>query len=43
MLLRAFNESKYLEELTGLDMLYEEGEKALEDVDWIEEGSEEDF
>ncbi|KZT38597.1 E1-like protein-activating [Sistotremastrum suecicum HHB10207 ss-3] len=43
MLLRAFNESKYLEELTGLDRLYEEGEKALEDVDWIEEGSEEDF
>ncbi|KAF8882014.1 hypothetical protein BD779DRAFT_1544428 [Infundibulicybe gibba] len=42
MLLRAFNEDKFLEQLTGLDKLYEEGQKALETVDWEEEG-EEDF
>lgn len=38
-MLRAFNESDFLEKLTGLDKLYEEGEAALENVDW-EEGSE---
>jgi len=32
MLLKAFNEQKYLEELTGLDKLYDEGEAALESV-----------
>ena len=34
MLLRAFNETGYLEKLTGLDQLYEEGQAALENVDW---------
>jgi len=37
MLLRAFNESGYLEALTGLDKLYEQGEGAMESVDWEEE------
>jgi ubiquitin-like modifier-activating enzyme ATG7 len=32
-----FNDSKYLENLTGLDKLYAEGEEALQDVDWDEE------
>jgi len=36
-LLEAFNDSKYLEQLTGLDKLYAEGEAALDDVDWDEE------
>ena len=40
MLLRAFNEQKYLEQLTGLDKLYEEGEAALEQVDWDESDAE---
>lgn len=39
MLLRAFNETGYLETLTGLDKLHEEGEKALEGVDWDVDGS----
>lgn len=45
MLLRAFNEEKFLEKLTGLDELYKEGEAALENVDWdVEgEGDEDDF
>jgi ubiquitin-like modifier-activating enzyme ATG7 len=42
MLLRAFNDQKYLETLTGLDKLYDEGEAALEAVNWDEEG-EDDF
>lgn len=37
MLLRAFNETGYLEALTGLDKLYDEGDKALESVDWEDE------
>lgn len=40
MLLQAFNESDYLEKLTSLDKLHEEGEAALEAVDWDEEGDE---
>jgi ubiquitin-like modifier-activating enzyme ATG7 len=40
MLLTAFNEPGYLESLTGLDELYNEGDAALESVDW--EDSEED-
>ncbi|SJL00121.1 related to APG7-component of the autophagic system [Armillaria ostoyae] len=40
MLLNAFNDSKYLEKLTGLDKLFDEGEKALQDVEWIEEEEE---
>jgi hypothetical protein len=34
MLLEAFNDTKYLERLTGLDQLHIEGEAALESVDW---------
>lgn len=40
MLLRAFNEPGYLEKLTGLDKLYDEGEAALESVDWEDEDEE---
>ncbi|KAI0260642.1 hypothetical protein BC834DRAFT_899392 [Gloeopeniophorella convolvens] len=43
MLLRAFNETGFLEHLTGLDKLHAEGEEALEAVDWEEEGAEDDF
>jgi ubiquitin-like modifier-activating enzyme ATG7 len=45
MMLKAFNESGFLESLTGLDKLYAEGEQALEVVDWEEEGegADEDF
>jgi ubiquitin-like modifier-activating enzyme ATG7 len=41
MLLHVFNETDYLEKLTGLDQLYAEGEAVLEAVDWDEsdEGS----
>jgi len=38
MLVKAFNDVKYLETLTGLDKLFGEGEAALEAVDWEEEG-----
>ncbi|KAJ9113198.1 hypothetical protein QFC22_006037 [Naganishia vaughanmartiniae] len=40
MLLRAFNESDYLQSITGLDKLYEEGEAALEAIDWDESSDE---
>jgi ubiquitin-like modifier-activating enzyme ATG7 len=40
MLLKAFNEEKFLEKLTGLDKLYAEGESALESVDWDEDEDE---
>ena len=46
MLLQAFNDTKYLERLTGLDKLYDEGEAALESLDWDEdedEGGDDDF
>lgn len=44
MMLKAFNDTKYLEELTGLDKLFDEGEAALENVDWdAGEGSGDDF
>lgn len=39
MLLRAFNETDYLEKLTGLDELHKQSEALMEDVEW-EEGSE---
>lgn len=42
MLLRVFNETDYLEKLTGLDELYKESEAVLDSLEW-EEGSEEDF
>ena len=38
MLLKVFNDQKYLESLAGLDKLAEEGEAALEAVDWDEDG-----
>ncbi|KAL5639969.1 hypothetical protein ACGC1H_006511 [Rhizoctonia solani] len=38
MALRAFNETGYLEKLTGLDKLHADSEAAMESVDWIEEG-----
>ena len=41
MLLRAFNETGYLEQLTGLDQLYEEGQAALDNVDWDVEDDDE--
>lgn len=37
MLLKAFNDAKYLETLTGLDKLFQEGEDALNSVDWHED------
>ena len=40
MLLEAFNDTKYLEKLTGLDKLFDEGEAALESVDWDDAGEE---
>jgi ubiquitin-like modifier-activating enzyme ATG7 len=40
MMLKAFNEPGYLESLTGLDKLYDEGEAALEAVDWDEDDDE---
>jgi ubiquitin-like modifier-activating enzyme ATG7 len=43
MLLKAFNDRKYLETLTGLDKLYDEGEAILESVDWDQEDDEADF
>jgi ubiquitin-like modifier-activating enzyme ATG7 len=44
MILQALNEDKYLQKLTGLDQLYAEGEKALQDVDWdVEDEGEDDF
>jgi len=42
MLLHAFNETDYLEKLTGLDELHKESEAVLDSLEW-EEGSEEDF
>lgn len=42
MLLKAFSDQKYLEKLSGLDKLFEEGEAALESVDWEEDGEGED-
>ena len=43
MLLKAFNDRKYLETLTGLDKLYDEGEAILESVDWDQEDDEADL
>ena len=40
MLLEAFNDTKYLEKLTGLDKLFDEGEAVLESVDWDDDGEE---
>ena len=43
MLLRAFNETGYLEKLTGLDQLYAEGQDALDKVDWEVEDEDDDM
>jgi ubiquitin-like modifier-activating enzyme ATG7 len=43
MLEKAFNETGYLEKLTGLDKLYEEATAAMEEVGFDEEGDEDDF
>lgn len=40
MLLEAFNDTKYLEKLTGLDKLFAEGEAALEVVNWDDDEEE---
>jgi len=37
MLLKAFNDPKYLPALTGLNELYDEGEAVLESVEWDDE------
>lgn len=42
MLLKAFNDTDYLEKLTGLDELHRESEAIMDDVDW-DEGSEGSF
>ncbi|KAG1871833.1 hypothetical protein DFJ58DRAFT_762532 [Suillus subalutaceus] len=42
MLLKAFNEPGFLEKLTGLDELYNEGDAAMESVDWDEEDEEDE-
>lgn len=42
MLSRAFNETDFLERLTGLDELHKESEAVLDSLEW-EEGSDEDF
>ncbi|KAJ7634860.1 hypothetical protein FB45DRAFT_910076 [Roridomyces roridus] len=43
MILQALNDDKFLPKLTGLDKLYEEGQKALEEVDWDVEDEGDDF
>ncbi|TDL27707.1 E1-like protein-activating [Rickenella mellea] len=43
MMLKAFNEPGYLESLTGLDKLHDEGEAALENVDWEDDDEGEGF
>ena len=42
-MLKAFNEIGFLEKLTGLDKLHNEGEAALEAVDWDEDEDGGDF
>ncbi len=43
MLLRAFNETDFLEKLTGLDELHKNSEALMESLDWEEGSDEEDF
>lgn len=40
MIKEVLNEVKYLEKLTGLDTLYDEGEAVMENVDWDEDDDE---
>jgi len=37
MMLKAFNETGYLEKLTGLDKLHADSEAAMESVNWVDE------
>lgn len=41
MLVKAFNDQGFLEQLTGLDKLYAEGDAAMDNVDWEVEDEEE--
>ncbi|KAG1734471.1 hypothetical protein EDB19DRAFT_1727116 [Suillus lakei] len=41
MLLKAFNEPGFLEKLARLDKLYNEGDAAMEIVDWEEDEEDE--
>ena len=43
MMLKAFNDPKFLETLTGLDKLYVEGEAALDNIDWEVDDEENDM
>ncbi|KAH9825098.1 hypothetical protein DFH28DRAFT_1091498 [Melampsora americana] len=40
MIKEVLNDVKYLEKLTGLDLLYDEGEAVMENVDWDEDDDE---
>jgi ubiquitin-like modifier-activating enzyme ATG7 len=42
MLLKVFDDPKYLEQRTGLDKLYLESEAAMESLDWDEEDEEDE-
>jgi ubiquitin-like modifier-activating enzyme ATG7 len=42
MLKRAFDETGYLEKLTGLDKLQKESERRMRELEEMDEGSEED-
>ena len=37
MLVQAFEDAKYLEEISGLSRMYAESEEMMESVDWDEE------
>jgi ubiquitin-like modifier-activating enzyme ATG7 len=41
MLLQAFNDPQYLEQVTGLDKMKEETEAMLDDVEWGSDDDEE--
>ena len=41
MLLRAFNEGNYLEQVTGLDQLHKDSEAVLDDMEWDEDEDDE--
>lgn len=42
MLVKAFEDAKFLEQITGLDKLYAESEALMDSVDWDEEEEEEE-
>jgi hypothetical protein len=42
MLLQAFNDPAYLPSLTGLDKLNAQTEALMDDLDWEEDGEDED-